>query len=386
MKTKRFLALLLVVLMTLPVLSGCSTSKGVTIGSKQFTESILLGEMYAQLIEANTDIPVTRKLNLGGTAVCHLAAQKGEIDMYFEYTGTAYNELLNHTLEAGITNEEILAICQKELNETSQLTLFDPLGFNNTYAVAVKSSRLGEFGVETLSELAEISDQIRFGAGHAFYTRLHDGYNGLVDTYGMNFKESLKMDTSLLYEAADIGNLDAIIVFTTDGLLKKYDMTCLIDDKTLFPPYEGAMLCRNDVLEKYPELREVLNTFAGKIDDKTMQELNYQVDIENRSVEDVAKEFLTSNGYISSNNDTTKTYTRQEVLDIAYKDAGITASDASEIEVKLKTADNAEVYEVEFDYNEHEYDYVINAKTGEILSKSIEKEGENDHNNTSPSQ
>ena len=299
MKKKTTIILLFAMLSLLSVLSGCGRSKDITIGSKQFTENILLGEMYAQLIEAKTDISVTRKLNLGGTAVCHLAAQKGEIDMYFEYTGTAYNELLNHTLEAGITSEEILAVCQKELNENSQLTMFDPLGFNNTYAVAVKTSRLGELGIRTLSEMSAISEQIRFGAGHVFYTRLHDGYNGLVDTYGVKFKKSLKMDTSLLYEAVDTGELDAIVVFTTDGLLKKYDLTCLVDDKTLFPPYEGAIVCRNDILEKYPELGDVLNTFAGKIDDETMQMLNYKVDIENRSVEEVAREFLTGNGYIS---------------------------------------------------------------------------------------
>ena len=120
----------------------------------------------------------------------------------------------------------------------------------------------------------------------------------LSEIYGMNFKESMKMDTSLLYEAADTGDLDAIVVFTTDGLLKKYDMTPLIDDKTLFPPYEGAIVCRNDILEKYPELRNVLNILAGRVDDETMQELNYRVDIENRSVEDVAKEFLAGCGLI----------------------------------------------------------------------------------------
>ena len=375
MKKKTTITLFLTMLLVLSMLSGCGKTQGVTIGSKQFTENILLGEIYAQLIEAKTDIPVTRKLNLGGTAVCHLAAQKGEIDMYFEYTGTAYNELLNHALEAGVTKEEILAICQKELNENSQLTLFDPLRFNNTYAVAVKTSRIEELGVETLSDLSTISDQIKFGAGHAFYTRLHDGYNGLVDTYGMKFKETLKMDTSLLYEAAHTGDLDAIIVFTTDGLLKKYELTCLVDDKTLFPPYEGSILCRNDVLERYPELRDVLNTLAGKIDDETMQMLNYQVDIENRSVEEVAKEFLISNGYISiTDQDNSKIYTEQEVLDIAYKEAGINSSQASEIEVELKTKDSVEVYEIEFDYDGYEYDYVINAKTGEILSKSREKE------------
>ena len=229
--------------------------------------------------------------------MCMPAMEKGEIDLYFEYTGTAYNEILDHELEPGTTADEILEVCQTELNDQG-ITMFDPLGLNNTYALAIKTARMDEFGITTISELAPISDQIRFGAGHTFYTRVHDGYDGIVATYGLNFQESLKMDTSLLYEAADKDELDVIVVFGTDALLKKYDMTTLEDDKGVFPPYQGAPICRNEALEAYPELKEVLNTLAGAVDDETIQDLNYQVDVEKRSVEDVAKEFLTNNGYI----------------------------------------------------------------------------------------
>lgn len=294
---KRRIALLLALTLLVTLFTGCGSKKGVTIGSKQYTENILMGEIYAQLIEAKTDIPVTRKLNLGGTSVCMPAMEKGEIDLYFEYTGTAYNEILDHELEPGTTADEILEVCQTELNDQG-ITMFDPLGLNNTYALAIKTSRMDEFGITTISELAPISDQIRFGGGHTFYTRVHDGYDGIVATYGMNFKESLKMDTSLLYEAADKDELDVIVVFGTDALLKKYDMTTLVDDKGVFPPYQGAPICRNEALEEYPELKEILNTLAGAVDDATIQDLNYQVDVEKRSVEDVAKEFLTNNGYI----------------------------------------------------------------------------------------
>ena len=294
---KKRIALLLALTLLVTLFTGCGSKKGVTIGSKQFTENIVLGEVYAQLIEAKTDIPVTRKLNLGGTSVCMPAMEKGEIDLYFEYTGTAYNEILDHELEPGTTADEILEVCQTELNDQG-ITMFDPLGLNNTYALAIKTARMDEFGITTISELAPISDQIRFGAGHTFYTRVHDGYDGIVSTYGLNFQESLKMDTSLLYEAADKDELDVIVVFGTDALLKKYDMTTLEDDKGVFPPYQGAPICRNEALEAYPELKEVLNTLAGAVDDETIQDLNYQVDVEKRSVEDVAKEFLTNNGYI----------------------------------------------------------------------------------------
>lgn len=294
---KKRIALILVLILCLSLFSGCGAKKGITIGSKQFTENILLGEIYAQLIEAKTDIPVSRKLNLGGTSVCMPAIEKGEIDLYFEYTGTAFNEILNHELTPELTADDILKTCITELGEKG-MTMFEPLGLNNTYALAIKTARLDELGATSISQLAPISKDLKFGAGHTFYTRVHDGYDGIVAVYGLNFKEALKMDTSLLYEAIDTGDLDVIVVFGTDSLLKKYDMTILEDDKGVFPPYHGAPLCRNETLEKYPELREVLNTLAGAVDDQTIQELNYQVDVEKRSIEDVAAEFLKNNGYI----------------------------------------------------------------------------------------
>lgn len=295
---KRYAGMILAASLCLGLFSGCGASNGVTIGSKQFTESILLGEMYAQLIEAKTDIPVTRKLNLGGVSVLMPAMEKGEIDIYFEYTGTAYNEILDHEFLAGLTSEEILSTCKEEMDRDHNITMFDPLGLNNTYDVAVKADRAEELGIKTISDLSPIAQDLNFGCGHSFYSRVHDGYEGMTKTFNLNFKDTKLMDSTLLYEAADTGDLDVIIVFGTDSLLKKYNMTLLEDDKSFFPPYHGAPMCRNEVLKQHPELAEVLNSFAGGIDNDTMQELNYQVDVENRSVEDVAKEFLTSHGYI----------------------------------------------------------------------------------------
>lgn len=296
---KKFIALLLALVLALALFTGCGGSKkGITIASKQFTENILLAEMYAQLVEAKTDIPVTRKLNLGGTSVCLPAMQSGEIDVYFEYTGTAYNEILKLDMDPDMSSDELLSICKDKLNSELGFTFLDPVGLNNTFAVAIRADRKAELGVSTLSELGAVSGDLRFGANHVFYTRESDGYDSLIEVYGLNFKEALKMDTSLLYDAIDKDELDVMIVYATDALLKKYDMTILTDDKELFPPYHGAPMIRNEVLEKYPELAEVLNSIAGKIDDTLMQELNYQVDVENRAVEDVAKEFLTQNGYI----------------------------------------------------------------------------------------
>ncbi len=294
---KKSFVLLLEILLLLVLVSGCSEKKGITVGSKQFTENILLGEIYAQLIEAKTAIPVIRKLNLGGTSVCMPAMEKGEIDVYFEYTGTAFNEILDHEMTPDITAEEILETSQTELTEKG-FTLFEPLGLNNTYAIALKKDKAEELGVSSISDLVQFAPELKFGANHNFYTRVHDGYDGLIAAYGLEFAESLKMDTSLLYEAIDSDKLDVMVVYGTDSLLIKYEMTLLDDDKSLFPPYHGAPLCRNETLDKYPDLMGVMNILAGAVDDNIIQELNYQVDVENRSVEDVAREFLQNHKYI----------------------------------------------------------------------------------------
>lgn len=298
---KRIVSAILVAALALSatgLFTACGKKDSVTIGSKQYTESILLGEMYAQLIEANSEIEVVRKLNLGGTSVCMSALNEGEIDICPMYTGTLYNEVLDHELDGSITTEEIREICRQEMDEEYDITMFDPQGQNNTYALALKTARAEELGVSKISDLVAFAPTMRFGADHIFYTRTHDGYDGLVATYGLSFQEALKMDSSLLYEAVDTGDLDVVEVFSTDALLKKYDLTCLIDDRELFPPYEGVVVCRNEPLEAHPELKEILNSLAGLLDDVTVQELNYRVDVEGESVEDTAKEFLKDNGLI----------------------------------------------------------------------------------------
>lgn len=296
MKKFKRIALILAVIMIAALFTGCGSSEGITVGSKMYTESIVMGEIYAQLIESQTDIPVTRKLNLGDTSVCIPAMQNDELDMYFEYTGTAYSQILSNELQPGMTSDEVLEIARQQLSDELGITMFDPVGQNNTYALAMKTDRINELGITSISDLAAIAPELKFGCGHVFFTRTLDGYEGVTSTYGLEFKEVLKMDTTLLYEAIDAGDLDVIVVFGTDALLKKYELTPLVDDKGVFPPYHGAPVCLTSTLEKYPELNEVLNLLAGKIDDATAQNLNYQVDVEGRPVEEVAAEFLASVG------------------------------------------------------------------------------------------
>ena len=292
--------MLLMVCILLGVLSGCAGggNKTITIASKQFTENILLSEMYAQLVEKHTDLKVERKQNLGGTSVCFPAMEKGEIDVYVEYSGTAFNEILKLENDGTKTSDDIYADAQSNLDSAHKITMFDPIGINNTFALGMLRSTAEERSIVTMSDLAAHSAEVKFGANHIFYTREADGYDAMSAKYGYNFSAAEKMDTSLLYEAIDNKQLDVIVIYATDSLLVKYDMIILQDDLALFPAYHGSPICRNTTLETHPALKDVLNKLAGKIDDATMQQLDYQVDVEHKTPEEVAKQFLTDNGLL----------------------------------------------------------------------------------------
>lgn len=296
-KIIKILSLTLIAVMLLTLAACGGGDKKVTVASKQFTENILLSEIYAQLIEGKTDLKVERKQNLGGTSVCFPAMEKGEIDIYVEYSGTAYNEILKLDGDGNVSAEEIYNVSVERLNEDYGITMFQPVGINNTFALGMLRSKAEELGVSTMSGLAG-AEGLRFGANHIFYTRELDGYDPMVALYGLTFVEALKMDTSLLYDAIEQGQLDVMVVYATDSLLKKYDMVVLEDDKALFPPYHGAPICRNEVLEAHPELREVLDLLKDSITDERMQELDYEIDVNNKTPEAVAKEFIQAEGLL----------------------------------------------------------------------------------------
>jgi len=285
-----------ILVMTL-ALSGCGgDKKSVVIGSKDFSESIILGEMFAQLIENNTDIEVVRKLNMGGTFVCFEAIKNGDIDIYPEYTGTGLTAQLK--MDVITDSEEAYRVVAEEFNKQFDIKWLSPLGLNNTYTLAVTQEVAEEFGVETFSDLAAVSEDLIFGAEHEFFNR-QDGFEGLVEAYGMEFKgEPKKMQVALKYQAIGNGDMDVTDAFATDGQIIQYNLKILEDDKGFFPPYYVAPIVKNETLEQFPELEEVLDRLAGLIDDATMTELNYRVDVEGESVETVATDFLTSAGLV----------------------------------------------------------------------------------------
>lgn len=288
---------ILVAALALPMLlSGCGSANTITVGSKDFSENIALGEIFAQLIEAKTELKVNRKLNMGGTFVNFEAIKNGQIDLYPEYTGTALTAQLE--MDVITDPDEAYRVVAEAFDSQFGIKWLEPLGLNNTYTVAVTDAVYQTYGVETVSDLAAVASNLTFGAEHEFFNR-QDGFDGLIDVYGLTFRgEPQKMNVALKYQAMGNGDIDVTDAFATDAQILQYNLKVLKDDKNFFPPYYAAPIIRNETLAAHPELEEVLNTLAGLIDDEAMTELNYQIDVENKDVAVVAKEFLESKGLI----------------------------------------------------------------------------------------
>lgn len=293
---KKLFALILLVFM-ISVSAGCNkVEKKVVIASKPHSEQYILAEMLTILIEENTDIEVEKKLGIGGgTSNIHPAMLKGEIDIYPEYSGTGLLFVLKEDLIAD--PDELFLEVKKRYEEEFGILWLDIYGFNNTYALAVKNETAVKYGLKNYDDLAKVSNQLTFGAEYDFFER-EDGFNGLKKIYPLNFKDTKEIDIGLKYQAIGSGQVDVINAFSTDGLLKEFGLKVLEDNKNFFPAYQAATLIREETLEKYPELKSVLNKLAGKISDDEMILLNYYVEKEKQDPADVARDFLKEKGLI----------------------------------------------------------------------------------------
>jgi len=296
---KRMHATLLIIAAAL-LLSACGAGSGtgggkdtITIGSKNFTENIILAHMMADLIEARTGLNVDRKVNLGGSNVAWKALLNNEIQLYPDYTGTI---VANYYQEETGTSGETLDKA-RELLKQDNLTFTDPFGFNNTYTLAVKKETAEKYGLKTFSDLAKVAEELILGCEFEFLDR-SDGLPGLKETYGMNFKNAVGMDHGIMYRSLVEGEVDVIDAFATDGQIKVHGLVILEDDKSFFPPYDAGALVRNDILEKYPEIESALNELGGVMSESDMQALNAKVDEEGLKAEVVAREFLAEKGLI----------------------------------------------------------------------------------------
>lgn len=285
----------------------------ITVGSKDFTESIILAEMVALLLD-DAGYPVERQLNLGGTAVVHQALVNGEIDVYVEYTGTGLLAILGMELptsqatpaatpETGATPVAasgagaVYQIVKNEYQEQFNLEWLQPWGFNNTYVLAVTQETAEEYDLQTVSDLEGVAGELTFGGTQEFLVR-PDGLPGLEEAYGLEFGDAVGLDPGLVYSAVDQGDVDVISAFATDGRIPALDLVTLEDDQNFFPPYFAAPVVRGELLEQAPEVRDILNQLAGTIDDETMADLNFQVDEGGMEPIDVARGYLVEQGLI----------------------------------------------------------------------------------------
>lgn len=269
----------------------------IVIGSKNFTESIILGEILAQNIENNTQFKVERKFNLGGSFICHEAVKNRQIDGYVEYTGTALTAILK---EPPINDpQKVYQTVKQTYAEKFNLAVMPPLGFENTFAILIRQEDAQKYQIETISEVAKYTPNWQAGFGHEFLAR-EDGYPGLAKIYNLKFAGTPKaMELGLMYRALADQQVDLVAGNSTDGLIPVLNLTILKDDQQYFPPYEAVPIFNGETLKQYPQLKTVTEQLAGQISEVEMQQLNYQVDNQSQSITDVVHEFLINQGLIA---------------------------------------------------------------------------------------
>lgn len=276
--------------------SSCSPDRhdDIVVGSKNFSEQALLGEILAQHIEARTHKPVTRRFYLAGTYICQQALLAGRIDMYVEYTGTALTAVLRDPLQSN--SSAVFARVQSEYKKRFDLDVLPSLGFNNTFAIVVRGEDARRLNLKTISDAAPHAHDWRAGFGFEFMER-PDGYPGLSRVYGLTFAEPPRiLDLGLLYRALLEKQVDIVAGNSTDGLLAARDLVQLEDDRHYFPPYDAVPVARPEALTRSPEARAALLDLAGKINDEEMRKMNYAVDGEHRDAAEVARDFLHAKG------------------------------------------------------------------------------------------
>jgi osmoprotectant transport system substrate-binding protein len=285
---KSFSALLL--LLTLLFASCGGGRPQLVVGAKNFTEQTVLAELLAQYLGSKLGIDVERRVNLGGTLICHEAVKSDEIDLYVEYTGTALTAVLHE--DSSSDPVEVRRRVKEGYAKQFGLEVTEPLGFDNSFAIVIRGDDARNLKVRTLSEAAGPATKWRAGIGYEFMER-PDGFPGLVRTYGLKFAQPpLLMDLGLLYRALEEKQVDVVAGSVTDGVIAARGFVVLEDDKHYFPPYEAVPVVNRAAFERHPALREILSALGGKITAEDMRRLNYAVDGDHRDVKDVVHDFL----------------------------------------------------------------------------------------------
>jgi len=305
----RVVSLILVtVLMVGILLPGCSqqsqekgTAGGgkLVIASPNYAEPQILAEMIRQLIEAKLDINVDHKRKFQGSTAVHQAMETGDVQMYVSYTGTQFVGVLGmEVTEEWKDRERVFNYVKDKYHEKFNVKVFEPFGFNNTYAVAVRKETAEKLGLKTISDLAPHSKTMTIATDSTFQERKGDGWNELAETYDLQFQNVVGMSYDLMYQALKTGDVDAAVAYSTDGRIAAYDLVVLEDNKNFFPPYDAVLFVKEDVLEKYPEINQIVEPFLGAFTEKSIAELNSLVDVEKKEPADVAKQYLEGQGLI----------------------------------------------------------------------------------------
>ncbi|MCW1928617.1 osmoprotectant ABC transporter substrate-binding protein [Bhargavaea beijingensis] len=301
MKNRLFKSGLIVMLSVL--LASCSlpglgsgADGTIRISTLTNTETQVLGHMLRHLIEEETNLKVEMVENLGTSIIQHQALTDGQVDITAaRYTGTDMASILD--VEPMKDPDKAMAFVQKEFDERFDQIWYDSYGFQNTYAFTVTEALAEQEGLETVSDLEKVADSLTLGVDNNWLNRQGDGYPGFVEAYGFEFGEALPMSIGLVYQAVQSGKMDVVLAYSTDGRLKAFNLKTLEDDQRFFPPYETSPVTRKDVIEKHPELDELLRRVAGKIDAETMMLMNYEADVNKKEPAIVAKEFLEEHNY-----------------------------------------------------------------------------------------
>ena len=277
--------------MALVAMTACRTAKsGIVVGSKNFTEQLILGEIFAQVVQHYCRAPVDRRFYLAGTYICQQAILAGRIDVYPEYTGTALAAVLKQ--KASGDAAQVYDQVKQEYRQRFDLDVFPPLGFNNSFAMVMRGDDAQRLGLTKLSQLAAEAPHMRLGVGYEFLERA-DGYNGLVRAYDLKFAEAPRvMDLGLLYRALQNRAVDIVAGSNTDGLIAALGCVVLDDDRHYFPPYDAVPIARPQMLQSFPAAAGVFERLAGRISAEEMRRMNFAVDGEKRDAAAVAREFL----------------------------------------------------------------------------------------------
>lgn len=302
MRSKVLLLMLVGILLFPLVIGDCvlaKEKKEITVASFNFTEPVILAEIVKQLVEANTDIQVKHIPNMEFRVAVE-ATQTGDVDLYLTYSGTQFTTVLKHEItEEWLDPKKVLEAARREVNEKYDMTMMPPLGFDNTYAVAVRREFAQKHNIRTISDLKPYASDMIMATDADFLHREEVmSYQNFQKVYQLPFKKAIAMTYGLLYRAIRNGDVDAIMAYSSDGRIAAMNLQVLEDDKHFFPPYDAMLIVRNKTLAKYPELYDVLDKLSGRLDQETIQRLNAAADVHGEEPADIARDFLKKEGLI----------------------------------------------------------------------------------------